>query len=143
MEKLAAIYERKGALFVLAAHQTRAGFWIDDDIVISLRDPTTEELGRAISSALTRSRSGVPTPLPTVRTDQPILKAASVGSWATFMKSSKHVSVSKSDSGFKVTSYRNLGSREGFEPDADLELECETSLSDLGQIVADLMGRTT
>jgi hypothetical protein len=65
----------------------------------SLRD----ELGRAIEQALARSQEGVPTPPPDARIDKPLLAAAGVRSWTTFMKLSKHVSVVSDGSLLKVT----------------------------------------
>jgi len=141
MKKLAAIYERKGTLFVTASHQTKAGFWIDDDHVVCLRQPTHDELGCAIETALDRSQNGVPTPPPDARIDKPLLAAAGVGSWATFMKLSQHVSVVSDGISLKVTPHRNLGSKEGFEPEPDLEVPSADSPSDLGQIVAELLSR--
>jgi len=141
MKKLAAIYERKGKLFVTASHQTKAGFWIDDEHVVCLSQPTHDELGRAIEMALDRSQNGVPTPPPNARMDKPLLAAAGVGSWAKFMKSSQHVSVVSDGVSLKVTPHRNLGSKEGFEPEPDLAFPYADSPSDLGQIVADFLSR--
>ena len=139
MEKLAAIYERKGTLFVTASHRTQAGFWVDDGQVERLDAPTDEEFGRAIETALARSSNGVPTPPPTVRLDEPLLLAAEVRSWATFMKLSKHVSVSLDGDTFKVTSHVNLGGKGGFEERSVIEAPASTSTSQLGETVAGLL----
>jgi hypothetical protein len=141
MKKLAAIYERKGGLFVIASHQTKAGFWVDDEHVVCLNQPTHDELGRAIKMALDRSQNGVATPPPDARIDKPLLAAAGVGSWATFMKLSQHVSVFSDGSSLKVTPHRNLGSKGGFEPEPDLAASSGDSTSALGQAVADLLSR--
>jgi hypothetical protein len=141
MKKLAAIYGRKGRLFVTASHKTKAGFWIDDEHVACLSQPSHDELGRAIEQALDLSQEGVSTPQPDARIDKPLLTAAGVGSWTTFMKLSKHVSVSSDGSLLKVTTSRNLGSKEGFEPEPDMAVPSATSVSALGQIVADLLSR--
>jgi hypothetical protein len=141
MKKLVAVYERKSTLFVTADHRTKAGFWIGDEQVISLNGPTAEELGQAIEEALARSKDGVPTPPPTARFDRPLLKAAGVGSWSTFMKLSRHVSVSSSDGILKITPYRNLGGKGGFEPGPEsvsLELALPPAI---GQLVLDLLAR--
>ncbi|WP_336980724.1 hypothetical protein [Altererythrobacter fulvus] len=141
MKQLAGIYERKGTLFVQAEHKTKAGFWIADEQVVSLRDPTNEALGQTIAEALRRSQSDIPTPPPTARLDEPLLHAAEVASWSTFMNGTRHVSVLRDDTSLSVTSYRNLGRKEGFEPGADLLLEYDLSATALGQIVSDLIGR--
>jgi hypothetical protein len=141
MKKLAAIYERKGRLFVTASHQTKAGFWVDDEHVVCLNQPTHDELGRAIKMALDRSQNGVATPPPDARIEKPLLAAAGVGSWATFMKLSQHVSVFSDGGSLKVTPHRNLGSKGGFEPEPDLAAPSADSTSVLGQAVADLLSR--
>jgi hypothetical protein len=141
MKKLAAIYERKGALFVLASHRTEAGFWVDDEQVISLTQPTDDELGRAIEQALAHSKNGMPTPPPTARIDKPLLTAAGVGSWSTFMKLSRHVSVSIDDGAWKATPHRNLG-KGGFEPEAGFVID-RTAAPQLGRLVMDLLNRTS
>jgi len=142
MKKLAAIYERKGRLFVTASHRTKAGFWVDDGQVVCLSQPTHDELGGAIEQALNRSQNDVPTPPPDARIDRPLLAAAGVESWGTFMKSSQHVSVVSDRNLLKVTPHRNLGSKGGFEPEPDLAVPSATSASALGQIVANLLSRT-
>lgn len=142
MEKLAAIYERKGTVFVTPSHRTKAGFWIDDDVVVALVAPTPEELGRAIEDALERSQPGVPTPAPNARIDNPLLKAALVGSWGTFMKLSKHVSVSSDGGVMRLTPYRNLGSKGGFEPQASQPLQSRPSTPELGEAVMAALSQT-
>lgn len=141
MKKLAAVYERKGKLFVTASHQTKAGFWVEDEHVACLNQPTHDELGRAIEQALDRSQNGVPTPLPDTRIDKPLLAAAGVGSWATFMKLSQYVSVVSDGSSLKVTPHRNLGSKGGFEPEPDLAVLSAASTSALGRIVTNMLNR--
>ena len=139
MRKLAAIYERKGALFVTAAHRTIAGFWIDDERVETLDRPMPEDLGRAVEAALARSQDGVATPSPEARLDKPLLRAAGVSSWATFMKLSKHVSVSLVGDVLKITPYRNLGGKEGFEPQPDVAVAFPASASTLGAKLTEML----
>jgi hypothetical protein len=101
--------------------------------VACLSQPSHDELGRAIEQALARSQEGVPTPPPDARIDKPLLAAAGVRSWTTFMKLSKHVSVVSDGSLLKVTPYRNLGSKEGFEPEPDIAVPSANSASALGR----------
>lgn len=139
MTKIAAVYERKGALFVVASHRTIAGFWIDDEHVDRFDAPTHEELGQAIEAALARSSNGVPIPPPTVQLDKPLLLAAGVGSWATFMKLSKRVTVSLDGDVLNITSHTNLGSQGGFEERSSIEAPSSTPSSTLGEKVAGLL----
>lgn len=142
MPKLAAIYERKGALFVTAAHKTKAGFWIDDDRVDRVDRSTPDDLGRAIEAALARSLKDVFTPPATVRLDKPLLQAAGVSSWATFMKASKHVSVALDGDVLTITPHRNLGGKGGFEPQPELQVELPVSASSLGEKVAGMLAKS-
>ena len=139
MTKLASIYQRKNALLILALHRTQAGFWVDDELVTVLVEPTPDELGQAILAALGRSRDGVPTPPPTARLDKPLLKAANVSSWATFMNLSKLVGVAAEDGSLKITPYRNLGRKEGFEPNPDLVYQPQLSAVELGKLVSEMI----
>lgn len=136
MVKLAAIYERKGALFVTAEHKTKAGFWIGDEQVVRLESPTSDDLGRAIEAALARSLEDVATPPATARLDKPILQAAGVSSWATFMKLSKHVSVALDKDFLTLTPHRNLGGKGGFEPLPKVQFPLPVSSSSLGEKVS-------
>jgi hypothetical protein len=133
--KIASIQERRGAIFVSAEHQTQAGFWIGDDQIAILSNPAPQELASAIKHALERSQSGVPTPPPNVRLDGPLLKAAKVSSWKTFVQSAKHVEVCQSADGFKVTPYRNLGAKEGFEPRTTDAIQLPLDSDQLGAAV--------
>lgn len=143
MEKLASIYERKGMLFVSAEHRTQAGFWIGDEQLVSLDQPTPEELGTAIKLALARSQNDVPTPSRDARLDRPLLKAASVGSWRTFMLMSKHVSVSSDGNVLHIEPWRNAGVKAGFEPQTDRTVQCSASISSsqLGEAIAGLLAQ--
>lgn len=119
MPKSVSIYERAGTVYVIASHKTQAGFWVDDDEVMTLVAPQTAELGNAVQAALTRSREGVPTPPPSVDLSLPLLAAAGVASWNTFAKAAKHVDVRLNGDTIKVTPYKNLGGKDGFEPMQD------------------------
>jgi hypothetical protein len=137
----AAIYERKGTLFVLARHQTKAGFWIDDNDVVTLSGPSAEELGCAVKVALAGSQEGVPTPSPAARVSKPLLTAAGVGSWATFMKASKHVGVWSNEDALELTPYRSKGARGGFEQQPSVALPRELPALALGQVILEALSR--
>ena len=135
MRKSAEVYERKGTLFVSASHRTQAGFWIGDEEVSVLSDPTPELVEAAVKSALILSQDGVPTPPPTAKLGGSLLSAAGVSSWATFMNLSKLVDVHQQEGEWRITPYRNLGRKEGFEPYKEQEVTLACSSGGLGQAV--------
>lgn len=119
MPKSVSIYQRKGALYVSAAHKTQAGFWIDEADVVMLPNPEPANVESVVKAALVRSREGVPTPPQSADLSASLLAAAGVASWNTFAKSAKYVDVHQDGDSLKVTPYRNLGGRDGFEPMQD------------------------
>jgi hypothetical protein len=119
MPKSINIYERIGTVYVVASHKTQAGFWVDDDEVITLSAPQPVDLENAAQAALARSREGVPTPPPSTDLSVPLLAAAGVASWNTFAKAAKHVDVRLNGDTIKITPYKNLGGKDGFEPMQD------------------------
>ena len=119
MPKRVSIYERTGTVYVVTSHQTQAGFWVDDEDVIMLRAPQPVDIGAAVKAALTRSREGVPTPPASADLSAPLLAAAGVASWNSFIKMAKYVGVRQNGDAIKVTPYRNLGGKDGFDPILD------------------------
>lgn len=115
-DKLASVYERNGSYFLLADHQTKAGFWICDGAVIVLKEPDAQAIASAVTQCLDRSRSGLPTPLPGESVDAGLLKAAKVRSRKAFHNGARLVTVALSDDTLVIEPSRNLGSSEGFEP---------------------------
>lgn len=119
MPKSVSIYQRKGAVYVAASHQTQAGFWVDDEDVVTLVAPQPADVGHAVEAALARSREGAPTPPPSADLSAPLLAAAGVASWNTFTKTAKYVGVRQNGDTIKVTPYKNLGGKDGFDPMQD------------------------
>lgn len=136
MPRSANIYQRSGIVFVSASHQTQAGFWVDDDFVEALSFPQPAEVGRAVETALVRSREGVPTPPPSADLSTPLLAAAGVTSWNKFAKSAKYADALQNDDTIKVTPYRNLGGKDGFEPMSDKVILLSSGALSLGEAVA-------
>ncbi|WHU05013.1 hypothetical protein [Sphingomonas sp. NIBR02145] len=119
MPKRVSIYERSGTVYVVTSHQTQAGFWVDDEGVEVLPGAQPVDVGNAVEAALARSREGVPTPPPSADLSAPLLAAAGVASWNTFAKVAKYVGVRQNGDAIKVTPYRNLGGKDGFDPMQD------------------------
>lgn len=104
---------------MIASHQTQAGFWVDDDEVMTLVAPQPVDVGSAVQAALARSREGAPTPPPSADLSTPLLAAACVATWNAFAKSAKYVGVRQNGDTIKVTPYKNLGGKDGFDPIPD------------------------
>lgn len=119
MLKGISIYQRAEKLYIGALHRTQAGFWITDDVVNTLTSPNCEELRVTVRATLERSRDGLPTPPRSSNFAAPLLAAANVSSWGAFARGAKHVDVFQEAESTKITSYRNAGTKRGFEPMQD------------------------
>ncbi|HKX79240.1 MAG TPA: hypothetical protein VJM34_12040 [Novosphingobium sp.] len=104
---------------MVTSHQAQAGFWVDDADIVTLQEAVPAEVGKAVEGALARSREGVPTPPPSADLSAPLLAAAGVASWNTFIKTAKYVGARQNGEVIKVTPYKNLGSKDGFDPMQD------------------------
>lgn len=135
MSKLVSIYQRKGSLFVSACHKTDAGFWLADTETEVVDHNDEQGLEKAIINALARSREGVPTPVRDTNRIAPLLDAAKVSSWSTFIKLAKSVDVYLKDETFEITPYRNLGGSDGFDPMTEKIVRLDEKTSDLGSSV--------
>jgi hypothetical protein len=135
MPKSVSIYQRDGIVYVLASHQTKAGFWVDDSNVVRLSVPVPMDMGRAVYTALAQSREGVPTPPPSAKLTGALLAAANISSWKTFAKSAKSVGIRQNDDTIKITPYKNLGGKEGFVPMPDKVILMSSSDESLGEAV--------
>ena len=76
-----------------------------------------------------------------MRLDGPLLKAANVSSWKTFVQSAKHVGVCQSADSLEITPYKNLGAKEGFEPVASDAVQLPLGSDQLGTVVIQALGR--
>ena len=135
MPKRVSIYQRAGTVYVVASHLTEAGFWVDDEDVVTLIAPKPADVGSATEAALGRSREGVPTPPPSADLSVPLLVAAGVESWNAFAKSAKYVGVRQNGDTIKVTPYRNLGGKDGFDPMQDKAKSLSSENPELAAVV--------
>lgn len=141
MAKRVSIYERTGTVYVVASHQTDAGFWVDDDHVVALPVSQPEEIGNAVETALGRSRENAPTPPTSKNVSESLLVAAGVTSWNIFAKIAKYVGVRQQDGIIKVTPYKNLGGKDGFVPMQDQAVSFLVGAADLKSAVIVALGR--
>lgn len=124
MSSQVTIYGRAGSGFVTPDDQTVAGLWISrgDVEVVALDVPS--RLGEVVIEALRRSRTGVPHPSRGEWVDQrrhslsPVIEAAGVRSWRSFIRVARVATVVSLQRGATVHAWRRDGRRpEVFEPD--------------------------
>jgi hypothetical protein len=141
MVKLVSVYQRGGSLFIAASHRTLAGFWVTDEHVSVLANPNADETADAVIAALDHSKDGVATPASSANLDRPLLAAAGVSSRKAFAEGSTLAVVRSSAEGLKVTPYRNLDARGGYEPQPDLAVTLPVGSSEVGRAVLAALAR--
>lgn len=126
MTALAAIYVRRGRVFVVASSQTVDGFWVETDPRYKSDEFDAAEATACLVEALDGSHLDVPTP----PRDSPVTQLpalAGVKSYATFMKGAVSVQVYRCGDGtLTITPMRNAGARGGFVPIVEHEVEVES-----------------
>lgn len=114
MTKRAVAYRRGSQIVICPESETTAGVWILD-LPAVVGSTELDGLGRQLIEALGASRRQIPHPTKWSGMFEPVMHAAGVRSYSTFMKSARCVGASWSEVGVELTPYRNLGSKEGFE----------------------------
>jgi len=131
----AAAYIFKDRIVVAAERQTTAGVWISDGPVLACEPNDPLALGHAVMSTLSASRTGTPHPIDWKSIANPVPAAAGAKSYKAFMSSAKHVAIEADGSQVVFRSSRNLGVREGFEPNGVVQ----TSAADPQEIGTSLL----
>lgn len=142
----ATVYLRRDSLLVQRVDITTDGGPIGVDDIVQLGAHASDaELGLAILGMVERARQGVPHPRQNewAGLAEPLLRAAHVRSWRTFVRGCRDVSVF--DDGRRLTFLpsENLGPREGFAPLMDLAvLALSREPSAVGQCAREALGRS-
>lgn len=114
----ATVYKRGDRLIVNREDTTTEGIPLSTDDVIVLDDTASDAtLGTAIVSVLSRARSGIKPVKPSdshVRLE-PLLEAAGVRSWTTFVRGLREASVFEDGGTILFRPSVNLGPKEGLE----------------------------
>ena len=114
----AACYVRGQHVFIQPMSRTRTGIWIGSDPCQMLSvECSTDELGAAVLKALRDSKDGVPQPSNWDDVARPLLDLAGVGSWGSFSRGSRLVSISQQDT-IAVKPRRRRG--RGYDPIEDM-----------------------
>lgn len=113
--KEAVVNVRKKKWIIGTYSQTVDGVWIHDgDYAVLSDDADPSELGVSLMLALSRSVSGIPHPKSWDGHREPLLRAAGVRSWNTYVKGAKSISVRQDDKKIMLTPMANRGARGGF-----------------------------
>lgn len=142
--KRAIVYRRKDIVLVHSSSPTDQGVWVITGPCTKLASGATDdEIGTAVWRALEESRT-ILHPTSWSALFEPVLQAAGVGSWRTFMSLARSVEVEMDGDRIVVVPTRNLGTADGFEPipGAGQGLDAPGAAS-LGATVRDMLEKAT
>jgi hypothetical protein len=138
------VYLRSGRLILERVDVTTDGVPIGtDDLLVTSPDIPDAELGGRLLAIIDRAKQGVPHPTQDEWDSmlKPLLDAAGVPSWRTFMNGAKDLSVFQADGAIELFPTTNLGPKGGFGEDGSGPLRVSRSdLSVLGQTVKSALG---
>ena len=114
MTKKAAAFERSGKVFLHPYSRTVQEFWVFSSPV-TVTNWSDEELGNALLATLDQSRAGVPHPSSWEGLTAPLLRAAAVKSFGTFVTGASAVEVLSENEVIKLVPTRNGGKGNAFQ----------------------------
>ncbi|GAB4561699.1 MAG: hypothetical protein Tsb0020_09400 [Haliangiales bacterium] len=136
--KVATIDNRKGRWIIGGWSQTVDGAWIQDDEYYVLDEPIgIDEVVKNLMAALSRSRLGIPHPQDFTNHMAPLLNAAGVRSWRSYVNGTKSTTVKQVEEKITLTPMANHGPREGFSllNDRMIEVAAPFTTPVLGQAI--------
>jgi hypothetical protein len=123
----AGVFSRSGRYFIYPDFKTTAGVYLDGEPVTILEHSVpVEVLGKTISEALSRYRTGLPhpeAPSDFEKLRQPVLEAAGAKSWVTFSKGALYCSISEEKKVMVLTPMRATRPPGAFEPVPEREVK--------------------
>lgn len=135
MKKGATLYKRGRNLIIYPDHKTPNGIWIAGTPVFVLDEASSsgDSLALKVKEALSLSQSGVTAPSRDGFRDRfkPVLDAAGVKTWATFVKGTVCVSIMQEDGVVTLTPTRNSGSRGGFRHQNEIAIKVPFDIESL------------
>jgi len=122
--KRATVYRRGAVILIHPSSCTTDGVWILSKPCVRLSsDCGDAEMGSAVLSALEGSKLSVPHPTQWKGLLEPLLMAAGVKAWKTFVKSAVCVEVEQQNGQLEFIPTVNLGSDEGFQANKSKQSE--------------------
>lgn len=135
------MYRRRGVFIVERVDTTVDGIpFATADLTVLPLDTSPDKLGHTLVMTVDRARVG----LPALKQDDweaqltPLLDAAGVSSWRTFVRGTREVAVFAESDWIDLLPTSNLGSTEGFEAREDLGVR--KGRSDIRQLGAAVIG---
>lgn len=144
--RCAGVYLRGADIVVHSESQTRDGAWILAEPVTQLEAGCSDaSLGGQVRAALRASRTGIPHPKAWTGMVEPLLRAARVRSYKSFVDGAWYVTVDERAGGITLVPTRNRGAREGFAEDPDAASFVAEGATDaaLGAAVRTALGRAS
>lgn len=142
---LVSVYQRPDGYFVVSFAQSTTGLWlhVSEPPIRIERSADAVRLGTVAGLCLAKPRPIVPHPLQSEWTEvrraalDPIIRAAKVRSWRSFLATARLVSIERSDQNYIVTPMRRRGTpSSSFKPDITQEQRLASpSNEELGQAV--------
>jgi hypothetical protein len=111
------IYGRQGFCYISPDDRTVDGVWIGSGHVVKVEASDPDEIGGAVLSALGRSRGGAPHPRQEEWAEQrrralaPILEAAGLRTWRSFVRTAQLITACGADGGVIVELWAHDGRR--------------------------------
>lgn len=141
--KSATVYNRKSKYIIHAVSNTAAGVGIAARPFLVLEEDTSAaDLGEAVMNALESARQGVPHPTDWPSVLRPLLDAAQVKSWSTFVRDTCSCEILDDGSSIKIYPTRNMGAQEGFqsiEAKPSLLLPSKSTAESIGSAVREAL----
>lgn len=139
----ATIYRHKGKYILIPVSETTKGFTIDSEPGIVLYgEVTTQEVGEAVLSTLSVSRTGIAHPKDWKDVSAIAPRLAGVRSWSELMKGDTvSCAIEENAESRIVRPLRNLGPKVGFAPLAhgEVKLSVTTNSLQLGEAVIEVL----
>lgn len=134
--KLATIYLRKSKLLIASSSKTISGFWVAEGPVQVVDEGDAFAIAAALRIAFERSRSRVPVPNSFSEPIAPLLEAAGVKSWRSFVKDAKSIGASLFDGTITLTPKQRIDRAGNYIPISE-KARTVSSNGDLGATVAE------
>jgi hypothetical protein len=133
----ASIYSKKDGWYVHADSRTTVGVYIGATPYLKVAfNASSEDLGKAITSALEGSQVGVPHPTEWEHIVRPVYELAKVKTWHRFARDARRLSARLDDNGLTVEPWTK-DRKMNFFPisDASLHLPRDASAAEIGDAV--------
>ena len=143
-KRCVSVYGRGRLLILSTSSKTvgRHGLWIEvGPIRVLLKQASPDEVGRALLDALEDSRDEVPLPHDPESVQVPLLKAAGVSSWGSFMRGASHIYFERDSSGIRMIPSEVDGGN--FVPVVGLTRHLAESAVDLGNAIKETVSTLT